>query len=91
MNLDRYRNIVRETERKYINVNPIQRGGVLTPEARKALLEFGDGYSVCDFCEGLLHEIEKPPIRQFHEDLAEFSGWTLCGSPPVRGTRRKPS
>ncbi|AAM01446.1 O-phospho-L-seryl-tRNA:Cys-tRNA synthase [Methanopyrus kandleri] len=74
MNLDRYRNIVRETERKYINVNPIQRGGVLTPEARKALLEFGDGYSVCDFCEGLLHEIEKPPIRQFHEDLAEFLG-----------------
>ncbi|MEO2240566.1 MAG: O-phospho-L-seryl-tRNA:Cys-tRNA synthase, partial [Euryarchaeota archaeon] len=52
MNLDRYRRLVRDTERRYINVNPIQRGGVLTPEAKKALIEFGDGYSVCDFCEG---------------------------------------
>ncbi len=74
MNLDAYRRLVRDTERRYINVNPIQRGGVLTPEAKKALIEFGDGYSVCDFCEGLLHEVEKPPIKQFHEDLAEFLG-----------------
>ncbi len=74
MNLDLYRNLVRDTERRYVNVNPIQRGGVLTPEARKALLEFADGYSVCDFCEGRLDEVSKPPIDVFHEDLAEFLG-----------------
>ncbi|RLI13591.1 O-phospho-L-seryl-tRNA:Cys-tRNA synthase, partial [Candidatus Bathyarchaeota archaeon] len=33
-----------------VNLNPIQRGGILPEEARRALLEFGDGYSMCDFC-----------------------------------------
>lgn len=71
--LNRYRNLSREREEKYINVNPIQRGGVLTPEARKALLEFGDGYSACDYCvKGRLDMIKRPPIQDFMIDLAEF-------------------
>ncbi len=74
--LGRYLGLKREfKEERYINLNPIQRGGVLTPEARKALLEFGDGYSTCDWCPpkaARLDAIERPPIAQFMRDLAEF-------------------
>ncbi len=56
-----------------INLNPIQRGGILSPAARRALGEWGDGYSVCDFCEGCLSDIKKPPIDVFvKEALPEF-------------------
>ena len=65
-------NIMREHSR-YINIDPLQRGGILYPEARKALMEWGDGYSVCDFCEGRLEDIRNPPIYDFvHEDLPKF-------------------
>ena len=58
-----------------INIDPLQRGGILTPEARDALAEWGDGYSICDFCPGNLEEIKKPPIHDFvHRDLPEFLG-----------------
>ena len=58
-----------------INLNPLQRGGILTKEARDALVEFADGYSVCDFCPGRLDLIERPNIKKFiHEDLPEFLG-----------------
>ncbi len=40
----------RDTERNNLNLNPLQRGGVLPVEARKALYEFSDGYSACDYC-----------------------------------------
>ncbi|HJJ36623.1 MAG TPA: O-phospho-L-seryl-tRNA:Cys-tRNA synthase, partial [Methanocorpusculum sp.] len=33
-----------------INLDPIQVGGRLTPEAMKAIIAWGDGYSVCDNC-----------------------------------------
>lgn len=71
--VEKYRNISRNVEEKYINVNPLQRGGILTPEARKALIEFGDGYSACDYCvKGRLDLIRNPPINDFMSDLAEF-------------------
>ena len=58
-----------------INLNPLQRGGILTKEAREALIEFADGYSVCDFCPGRIDLIEKPNIKKFiHEELSEFLG-----------------
>ena len=58
-----------------INIDPIQRGGILTPEARQALVEWGDGYSVCDFCPGTLEQIKKPPIHDFiYHDLPAFLG-----------------
>ncbi|KAF5410821.1 MAG: O-phospho-L-seryl-tRNA:Cys-tRNA synthase 1 [Candidatus Methanogasteraceae archaeon] len=58
-----------------INIDPLQRGGLLTPEARCALAEWGDGYSICDFCPGKLEEIKKPPIHNFvYEDLPAFLG-----------------
>jgi Sep-tRNA:Cys-tRNA synthetase len=64
--------LTRDTERKNLNLNPLQRGGVLPVEARKALYEFSDGYSVCDYCAGRLDEISKPEIKGFLDDLASF-------------------
>jgi Sep-tRNA:Cys-tRNA synthetase len=52
-----------------INLMPLQTGGMLTDAARKALIEFGDGYSVCDFCEGILCNVINPPIRDFVQAL----------------------
>lgn len=64
----------RQTERENLNLNPLQRGGVLPPESRQALYEFSDGYSVCDYCAGRLDEISKPSINGFLEDMASFIG-----------------
>jgi len=67
-----------ELHRKHkdiITLMPLQTGGQLTEAAKKALIEFGDGYSVCDFCTGSLSNIANPPIREFvHELLPEFLG-----------------
>lgn len=72
MNLDKYKNVSRHLS-SVINIHPIQRGGILTPEARMALIEFGDGYSVCDYClEGRVDLIQKPPIYDLAQDIAEF-------------------
>lgn len=62
----------RSVERENLNLNPLQRGGVLSAAAREALYDFGDGYSVCDYCAGRLDEIAKPSIGGFLEDLAKF-------------------
>ena len=70
--LRRFEDLRRENS-SCINLNPIQRGGILSPAARRALGEWGDGYSVCDFCEGCLSDIKKPPIDVFvKEALPEF-------------------
>ena len=54
---------------------PLQTGGILTDTAKEALIEFGDGYSVCDFCLGSVCDITKPPVREFvRELLPEFLG-----------------
>ncbi|HID20052.1 MAG TPA: O-phospho-L-seryl-tRNA:Cys-tRNA synthase [Methanophagales archaeon] len=66
---------VRTREEEFININPIQSGGRLTSEARKALIAYGDGYSVCDRCpNGRLDKIRKPPVAEFHAELADFVG-----------------
>ena len=74
MNLDRYSpNNLRRPSKGMINVNPIQRGGILSKEAREILEEWADGYSVCDLCiKGRLDLLENPPISEFKRDLAEF-------------------
>ncbi|MDI6640038.1 MAG: O-phospho-L-seryl-tRNA:Cys-tRNA synthase [Methanocellales archaeon] len=72
MDLEKFLN--RETLHM-INIDPLQTGGKLTPEARAALIQWGDGYSVCDFCPGALDEIRTPPIHDFiHDALPEFLG-----------------
>jgi len=58
-----------------INLMPLQTGGMLTGAAKKALVEFEDGYSVCDFCLGSLSNMTNPPVRDFvHELLPQFLG-----------------
>lgn len=52
-----------------INLMPLQTGGILTEAARQVLLEFADGYSVCDFCQGSLCSVTNPPIRDFIQEL----------------------
>ncbi|MDA0524992.1 O-phospho-L-seryl-tRNA:Cys-tRNA synthase [Methanococcoides alaskense] len=58
-----------------INIDPLQTGGILTEDARRALVEWGDGYSICDNCGGVLDLIKKPPVQEFiHDALPEFLG-----------------
>jgi len=72
-NLEKFTNLKREIAQ--INLDPLQRGGILTPAARAALMEWGDGYSICDFCAGRLDRIKTPPVEEFvHEVLPEFLG-----------------
>lgn len=65
---------VRTREENFINIQPIQAAGRLTPEARKAVIAYGDGYSTCDACRKpfRLDKITKPGIAEFHADLAKF-------------------
>ncbi len=80
--LNRYRDMRRDfSEEDNINIQPIQRGGVLTEEARRAILEFADGYSTCDWCPpktARLDMITNPPIQEFYQDLAEFLGMDVA-------------
>jgi len=72
-NLEKFTNLKREIGE--INLDPLQRGGILTPAARTALVEWGDGYSVCDFCTGAMDRIKTPPVEEFvHGVLPEFLG-----------------
>ncbi len=66
----------RAREELFINLNPIQAGGRLTPEAMKAMISYGDGYSTCDWCTKpwRLDKIERPPIKEFHSNLTDFLG-----------------
>jgi len=78
---------LRTREEEYLNINAIQPGGRLTAEARKALIAYGDGYSVCDKClEGRLDKIRKPPVDEFHAELADFVG--MDEARVVPGARR---
>jgi Sep-tRNA:Cys-tRNA synthetase len=60
---------LRRQHKGFINLMALQTGGLLTDAAREALVEFGDGYSVCDFCQGSLCNISNPPIQEFVQDL----------------------
>lgn len=75
-------------EEAFINIQPIQAAGRLTPEARKALIAYADGYSVCDQCVSpfRLDKIRNPPLDQFHKELADFLG--MDSARVVPGARR---
>ncbi|MFH1821944.1 MAG: O-phospho-L-seryl-tRNA:Cys-tRNA synthase [Methanobacteriota archaeon] len=78
----------RDREELYINIQPIQAAGRLTVNAMKALIAYGDGYSTCDWCRKpfRLDKICKPPIAEFHAELAEFVG--MDEARVVPGARR---
>lgn len=72
--LQMFQHVTRDT-RDFLNIDPLQSAGRLTEAAKEALIEWGDGYSVCDFCNGVLDLIKKPPIQEFvHKALPEFLG-----------------
>ena len=72
--LQKIKDLQRQMKDK-INIDPLQSGGILTEKGHKALLEWGSGYSVCDFCKGRLDKIENPPISYFvGKLLPEFLG-----------------
>jgi len=72
--LQMFQSIKRDT-RGFINIDPLQTAGLLTEAAKETLLEWGDGYSVCDYCNGALDMVKKPPIYDFvHKALPEFLG-----------------
>ena len=64
----------RMREELFINLEPLQRGGVVPAEARKIALTYVDGYSLCDYCPGTLHLMKNPPIQEFLSEVAEFLG-----------------
>lgn len=78
----------REVEETSINIDPIQAGGRLTADAMKAIIAYGDGYSVCDNCRKpfRLDFIKSPPIDTFHRDLASFLNMDVARVVP--GARR---
>lgn len=64
----------RMVEELYLNINPLQTGGRTPADTRKAIFSWVDGYAVCDACKGSLRTTDKPPIRQFIEDVSAFLG-----------------
>ena len=56
---------MRNVDEDYININPLQTGGKTNAIVRKAISKYIDGYSVCDWCKGCLHEIKKPNFASF--------------------------
>lgn len=78
----------RTVEESSINLDPIQAAGRLTPEAMKAVIAWGDGYSVCDHCHKPFHldYVANPPIAEFHADLSAWLG--MDQSQVVPGARR---
>jgi len=65
---------LRAREELFINLEPLQRGGVVPAESRKVALSYIDGYSTCDYCLGTLHILKKPPICDFLTEVADFLG-----------------
>ena len=69
----KYANLTRTVNEEFINIHPIQRGGILTPEAYRALIAYADGYSLCDNClKGRIDKIENPPVIDFLKDMASY-------------------
>ncbi len=90
INVDKYKNLRRIIDESWINIHPIQRGGVLPPESKKTLLSFGDGYSTCDLClEGRIDLVKAPPILDFAGDVAKFLNMDeVQFTPGARGAKQ---
>jgi Sep-tRNA:Cys-tRNA synthetase len=78
----------RQVDELFINIDPIQAGGRLTADAMKAVIAYGDGYSVCDNCRkpNRLDYISNPPIAEFHKEVAKWLNMDAVRTVP--GARR---
>ena len=65
---------LRDREESFINLNPLQTGGRTTSDARKAIISYIDGYSICDWCKGALHITTEPDIAGFLGEVSDFLG-----------------
>ena len=84
--INKYTRMKRFTRPDFINIHPIQAAGKLTEAAKQTLIEFGDGYSICDLClEGKMQTIKNPPIKDFLEDISTFMGMEIAR--PTAGSR----
>ena len=90
INLTKYKNLRRVIDETWINIHPIQRGGILPPESKETLLSFADGYSTCDFClEGRIDLVKTPPIFDFANDVARFLNMDKVQfTPGARGAKQ---
>ena len=70
------------------SISTRSRPGKLTADAMKAVIAYGDGYSVCDNCRkpNRLDYISKPPIAAFHKDVADWLNMDAVRTVP--GARR---
>jgi Sep-tRNA:Cys-tRNA synthetase len=55
--------------RDFINIMPLQTGSLLDQTAKTALMEYGDGYAICDHCNGCLEKIQNPPVADLLGDI----------------------
>ena len=65
---------LRDREESFINLNPLQTGGRTTSDARKIIISYIDGYSICDWCKGALHITTEPDIAGFLGEVSDFLG-----------------
>lgn len=69
----KYGNLVRKYK-DFVNLNPIQTGGILPEAAQKALVEFGVGYAPYNLAQGV-EIMEIPLVKGFvNEHLPKFLG-----------------
>jgi len=68
---------IREVEENFINIQPIPSCGPFDRRGDESPDRLRDGYSTCDQCRKpfRLDKITKPPIAEFHKDLASSSTW----------------
>ncbi len=90
IDVSKYKNLRRPVDESWINVHPIQRGGILPPESREALLSFADGYSTCDACiEGRIDSVKSPPVSSLKGDIAKFLNMDeVRFTPGARGAKQ---
>ncbi len=51
-------------------IDPIRSGGIVPDEIKEKLIDYIDGYCVCQYCKGNLNEITKPNLKKLiNEDL----------------------
>ncbi len=61
--------------KNFINIMPLQTGSILNDDAVNALIEYSDGYAICDYCNGSLEKIQNPPLANLiFETLPKFLG-----------------
>lgn len=65
-------NMNKDLTEKEINLNPIRRGGFISPTVKDFAIKYLDGYSICDTCKGWLEDISHPPLCKISDLLLSY-------------------